>query len=174
MIPLLNILLFANDELKKSIKDYSQKLLLDPAKNWENKWHLAQFGEAFKNRSTPDLAICHINDFFGAGIFAKELIPSHTYICPYLGTVRKRKPSRDALNDYIFDYPLNCVIDAKEQGGISRYLNHSERPNLTAHWMVVEGLYHIFFYSNQPIAPGDQLTFDYGPNFWKIYPFNNQ
>ncbi len=166
MIPLLNILLFADDELKTSIEDYSQKLLLDPAKNWENKWHLTQYGEAFKQRKSPDLAICHIDDFFGVGVFAKELIAPHTYVCPYLGTVRKRIQSQDVQNDYIFDYPLDCVIDAKEKGGISRYLNHSDTPNLTAHWMVAENLYYIFFYANQPIQPGQQLTFNYGPRFW--------
>ena len=165
MIELLNILLFSEPALKTAIEDYSQNLLLDPAKNWENKWHLAQYGEAFKNRQSPDLAICHIDDFFGAGVFAKEPISAHTYICPYLGTVRKRC-STDTENDYIFDYPLDCVIDAKEKGGISRYLNHSPTPNLTAHWMVIEDLYHIFFYSNQPIQSGQQLTFDYGPKFW--------
>ncbi|MCP5509803.1 MAG: SET domain-containing protein-lysine N-methyltransferase [Chlamydiales bacterium] len=167
MIELLNILLFSDHALKEAIQDYSKQLLKDPHQNWENKWYLAQYSQAFKENKMPDLAICRIDDFFGCGVFAKEPIAAHTYICPYLGIVRKRELPRDLKNDYIFDYPLNCVIDAEEKGGISRYFNHSDRPNLTTHWMVIDGIYHVFFYASQAILPGEQLTFNYGPKFWK-------
>jgi SET domain-containing protein len=62
------------------------------------------------------------------------------------------------------------VIDAEEKGNFTRFINHSDEPNLTSRWIVVDGIYHVILFANQLIPKGTQLTYDYGPNYWSQRP----
>ena len=166
LVPLYNDLVFESEALKSEVKDYSQKLLLQPAMRLESQWKLSQFGENFAARHFPKLSICYINDFFGAGVFAKEGIEPRTLVAAYFGLVRKRQGALDQQNNYIFDYPCDAVIDSKNHMSFGSYMNHNANPNCTSDWLIFDGVFYVIFTSLQVIQSDQQLTYDYGPHFW--------
>lgn len=135
------------------------------------KWLAAYFHEEIL-LEPPRLSIRWINPDLGWGVFAEERLPEMRYICCYLGLVR-RHTKKDHKNSYCFEYPLSLeepspfTIDAREQGGVARYLNHSSKPNLTSSLVTIAGLNHILFYTTRAVAKGEQLCYDYGPAYWK-------
>jgi len=113
-----------------------------------------------------------VSPLVGYGLFAKEDIPAYSCIGEYVGLVRKRKRSLDKYNDYIFgcviayeDTPF--VIDAQERGNHTRFINHSDTPNLRSTWLMQEGICHIMLVTEQKIPQDTQLTYDYGADYWK-------
>ena len=160
-------LIFSDPQLEIEVKEHSKKILSHPYQNWENKWFLAQYKEDFRQEHSPPMEVRYINEEKGRGVFALQDIPRNTYICPYVGLVRPRELEKDKENGYIFDYPCKTVIDAEKTDHICRFFNHDDEPNLTAQWLVVDDLFRIFFYSHQNITKDEELTFNYGPNFWK-------
>ncbi|KAH9616640.1 hypothetical protein KSS87_016466 [Heliosperma pusillum] len=70
----------------------------------------------------------------------------------------------DLNEDYDIPFPL--IINAKDSGNVSRFMNHSCSPNVF--WQPVvydhngESYIHIAFYAIRHIPPMTELTFDYG------------
>lgn len=56
---------------------------------------------------------------------------------------------------------LNFVIDANQNGNLSRFVNHSCEPNLTAESWVYDGSPCVGFFAIRPISVNDELTIDY-------------
>jgi hypothetical protein len=123
----------------------------------------------------PSLSLRWIDDKVGWGVFAERDIQALEFIAEYSGLVRKRT-KHDCKNAYCFEYPIKLgepsayVIDAQDMGGISRYINHSEEPNLTSLSVHLDGFNHIILYSIKPIPKNAQLCYDYGPGYWKARP----
>lgn len=94
------------------------------------------------------------------------------FISEYSGLVRKRN-KHDSKNSYCFEYLLApgfdtpYIIDAREQGGFARYINHSNTPNLYSAFTLVDDFPHVVIYTAVKIAKGTQLCYDYGPDYWK-------
>lgn len=136
------------------------------------KWGSAMFEKEYKRGFFPNLLLKKVNPLVGYGVFAYEDIAQYNYIGEYTGKVRKRDRFRDKFNDYVFGF-VACtkdtpyVVDAKDSGNITRFINHSDEPNLKSRWVVIDGICHIIFYANQFIPKGKQLTYDYGPYYWK-------
>lgn len=113
-----------------------------------------------------------INPEVGYGLFAKENLPERKFVAEYTGIMRCVDKHDPQLNPYCFLYPKKWmsskyyVIDALEDGNISRFINHSDRPNLQPLWLVDRKLLHLVFVANRPIVKGTELTFDYGNDFW--------
>ena len=113
-----------------------------------------------------------INRYLGYGVFANSNIPANTFIGEYTGIIKKRNNRKNRFNDYVFSYDLcgkstRWCIDAKHEGNFTRFLNHSDQPNLTSRWIIKDGITHIILYSNRFIPIGQQLTYCYGPWYWK-------
>lgn len=138
----------------------------------EHKWLSAYFRKEVLQPSLCEVSLRWIDDRIGWGVFAERDFMPTEYIAEYSGVVRKRV-AQDAKNGYCFEYPLApgadspYLIDAQDRGGISRYINHSNRPNLTSLSVHVEGVNHIVLYTVKKISKGDQLCYDYGPDYWK-------
>jgi len=137
-----------------------------------NDWILALYGKAMEKSSRDFFYIRWINRYLGYGIFAARTLPALTYIGEYAGEVKKRNNRDNRHNDYVFSYDLcgkatRYCIDAKKKGNFTRFLNHSESPNLTSRWVIKEEITHIIFFSNQTIPKGRQLTYCYGPWYWR-------
>jgi hypothetical protein len=138
----------------------------------EHKWLSAYFRKEVLNPPVLDVSLRWIDDAIGWGIFAERDFLQTEFIAEYSGVVRKRV-SQDTKNGYCFEYPLATgvdspyLIDAQDRGGISRYINHSNKPNLTSLSVHVEGVNHIVLYTVKKIAKGEQLCYDYGPDYWK-------
>jgi SET domain-containing protein len=57
-------------------------------------------------------------------------------------------------------------VDALQEGNVTRFINHSNVPNLEPRCFVERGLLHQVFMARQKISKGTQLTFDYGNDYW--------
>lgn len=106
----------------------------------------------------------------GYGLYAQEDIESGEFVIEYVGTVirrsiadvREKEYQREGVGDsYMFRINTEMVIDATRRGGISRFINHSCDPNLTAKVISIGGENHIVFYSKKDIRKHAELTYDY-------------
>jgi SET domain-containing protein len=94
----------------------------------------------------------------GFGLFATKPIKKGTFIIRYWGP-RISNAKADALdNRYLFEIGKRWTIDGSPRRNIARYINHSCRPNAESD--VVKG--KILISAIKHIAPGDEITYDYG------------
>jgi len=107
------------------------------------------------------------------GIFARENINAGVFVAEYTGCIKKYKRAIDDHNAYCFEYSIGGVkktpftIDAKEKGNLSRFINHSFSPNLLQVPAYLDGIMHVVFRSSRNIKKGEQLTYNYGSQYWK-------
>ena len=119
------------------------------------------------------IAIRWINAYIGYGVFAKEPIPSWTYLGEYTGILRPRQAIWMEENDYCFRYPLPLytlryfTIDSGSCGCFTRFINHSDQPNCEAIAMFHEGIFRVIIRSIRPIIAGEEICYHYGPLYWK-------
>jgi len=134
-------------------------------------WLGAYFKSEILEATMPDVLFRHIDPELGWGVFAARPFKEREFIAEYAGTLRKRRRS-DKKNAYCFEYIVTpdqstrYVIDAREQGGVARFINHSSEPNLQSALATVDGISHVILYTLRPIAEGEQLSYDYGPDYW--------
>ena len=165
-------LIFADASIKNLIKKKCDRFLKLGFRGKMNRFSLALFEEEFLTKKKPPIEIQHIDSLVGFGVFATQTIPGLSYIGEYVGVVREKTRKPDQSNDYVFRYLggrsffKSFVIDAEEKGNFTRFINHSDEPNLTSRWLIHDGVYHVIFFSNTRIEKGDQLTYDYGPYYW--------
>jgi SET domain-containing protein len=104
----------------------------------------------------------------GLGLFATAGIRKRTIIVYYRG---KRIPTpyansaetRDAR--YMFEINGRWTIDGSSRRNLGRYANHSCRPNAESD--IVRG--KIFLRAIKPIQPGDEITYDYGKEYFDLF-----
>jgi hypothetical protein len=114
-----------------------------------------------------------INTQLGYGLYAEESIQSGQLVGEYAGYVRPRPFFQFSMSDYVFRYPtarwLNptYIIDAEHGGNLMRYINHSDKPNCEAVGVVTGPIMRILLRTTTKVPAGKQLTFDYGPIFWR-------
>lgn len=127
-----------------------------------------------ENSFEPKVAIRYINENVGYGAFAEEPLKARQYIGEYTGIVRENLRNYFApLNNYCYEYPIpdpigrSYVIDAT-QGNFTRFINHSDSPNLKPLYAFLDGFYHLIFLAMRPIAPGEQLSYAYGSRYWYL------
>ncbi|MCI5052272.1 MAG: SET domain-containing protein-lysine N-methyltransferase [Simkaniaceae bacterium] len=162
---------FTNEKVLRSSYLRSQKRLKKIKIAQMNKWMLSLYQEDYHKGVQPQLLLKWIDPFLGHGLFANQEIPGLTYIGEYAGLVRKRKKALDRANDYVFGYVAGphetpFVIDARKQGNHTRFINHSDEPNLLSRWVIIDGVSHIIFFTKRNITKGEQLSYDYGPIYW--------
>ena len=94
------------------------------------------------------------------GVFADEPIPPRRKVIEYTGERVSRRESRrrwDPKRSYLFTLDSYWSIDGAIGGSGAEYINHSCAPSLRAR--IVRG--HILYFSQRPIAKGEELTVDY-------------
>lgn len=119
----------------------------------------------------PDLILSWINPILAWGIFAGSEIAPQTYIGCYTGEIKRRKFWKRKGNDYCFDYAAGdfktpFLIDAEKKGGMVRFINHSNEPNLETIPVFVGGMLHIILVTTGVVLKGSPLTYDYGEDYW--------
>jgi len=169
-IKFLPNLTFATDKVLKKV----QKLCATAEKYEEfdkkQKWLGVLFNPEIEQGSEVDALIQWIDSKFGYGVFAINDLPPFTFIGEYTGEVRKRKWA-DKKNNYCFDYSVGektpFLIDAEKSGNITRFINHSRSPNLEPISVISGDRTHVILLTKQWIKKGEQLTYNYGPDYWK-------
>ncbi len=122
----------------------------------------------------PHVSVRWISDRVGYGLFAEEEISEESYVGEYTGIVRKNdRRYFEPLNNYCYEYPVDdeigrsFVIDAT-QGNLTRFINHSSKPNLQPIHIFYDGYYHLIFVAFRPIQKGEELSYDYGESYWYL------
>jgi hypothetical protein len=131
------------------------------------------YGPAVFQGKTAPLQISWVSDNVGHGVFATEDIPPGSFIGNYAGVVRPMQRKIARMSPYYFHYPTKLwsyqyhVVDAEGCGNEMRYLNHSDQPNLEPSYILDRGLLHLVFFTQRFVMKGEQLTFDYGQDYWR-------
>src|SRR5216684_100307 len=104
----------------------------------------------------------------GFGLFATKLIKRAAYIATYRGPrispeEAERRERRGAK--YMFELNSRWTIDGSPRWNVARYMNHSCWPN--AKPITRNG--RIVFVALRSIAPGEEITYDYGREYFDYF-----
>ena len=104
----------------------------------------------------------------GLGLFATRLIKRAAHIASYRGP---RVSTEDAYqrehrgSKYLFELNSRWMIDGSPRYNLARYINHSCRPN--AEPVVRKG--RIAIVALRSIPPGEEITYDYGREYFDFF-----
>ena len=101
----------------------------------------------------------------GLGMFAQQDIPPQTRILEYLGTRITNAEAERADNRYIIVLNETHALDGKDRTNAARYINHSCQPNAAAYTTGKR----VWIWSGQTIKAGEEITIDYGPEYFAAY-----
>ena len=163
---------FEHPDYLRWVAAKSQKQLKKSSTRKINRWTLALHKKAILNPSYDHIYIRYVDSDIGYGVFANRDLPALTYIGEYTGVVTRRHVKKTRFNDYVFGYmagPKNTpfIIDAKLKGNFTRFINHSDEPNMNSRWVIAGGVTRIILFTNEFIPKGEQLTYDYGKYYWR-------
>jgi len=103
----------------------------------------------------------------GLGLFTTVPFKKGDFVIEYTG----EKLTMDVANirggQYLFELNDASVIDGKGRQNLARYINHSCRPNCYPE--IDENEEHIMIYAKRTIALGEELTYNYGPEFFTTH-----
>src|SRR6056297_3328536 len=100
----------------------------------------------------------------GLGLFATQSYMKGDLIIEYTGETITVDKADERGGKYLFQLNKKLVIDGKGRENISRYINHSCRPNAYPELSEDETQVHI--YAKKKIAPGDEITYNYGSDYF--------
>lgn len=105
----------------------------------------------------------------GLGLFATRPIKKGTRIIRYFGPLLDcNKEADDAIeNKYLFQLTNRWTIDGSVRENIARYINHSCRPNAESDVKRIKR--KVFIVAIKNIAPGEEINYDYGTDYFKEY-----
>ncbi len=140
----------------------------------EKIWMGIYFDKEIRKGIHPSVQIRYIDNEVGFGVFAMKKIPPCTFVGEYSGVILQRSPRQLKEKNHCLRYTIwegkkNYCIDAEEKGNFTRFINHSATPNLGLQSVYWRGIPRMIFISLKEIGEGSQLTFDYGPIFWKYH-----
>lgn len=105
----------------------------------------------------------------GLGLFAAKPLAKNDYIVTYRGkripTAQAQRRERRSRAKYMFEIDRRWTIDGASRRNLGRYLNHSCAPNAQA----VLRAGKIVFVALRAIAPGEEITLDYGDEYFVLY-----
>lgn len=100
----------------------------------------------------------------GLGLFAKRPFKRGEFIMEYVGEHITHDEADRRGGKYLFTVNEEVVIDGKERTNLARYINHGCEPNVEAESDDDENKIRI--YAVRKIEPGEELTVDYGKEYW--------
>ncbi|HYA74025.1 MAG TPA: SET domain-containing protein [Roseiarcus sp.] len=105
----------------------------------------------------------------GLGLFATKPIKKGTQIVEYFGPLLdSRNEKHDAVeNKYLFQINGRWTIDGSVRRNVARYINHACRPNAESD--VRERKRKVFIRAIKNIAPGEEINYDYGKEYFNEY-----
>ena len=101
----------------------------------------------------------------GKGIFALEEIPKGKRIIEYIGRNIPVEEQESSTGRYLFWTGRKKMIDGNVKENIARFINHSCRPNCEADGPSGR----VFIRSLRKIKAGEELTYDYGDEYFEDY-----
>lgn len=132
-----------------------------------------KFIAKIRSHYIPPVSVRWIDAEVGYGLFAEAPIEQECYIGEYTGLVRAQNdPWYEESNDaYFFRYPITdalgrCYLIDASEGNFTRFINHSDSPNLESISAYYRGYYHVIFLTMHRIEKGKQLLVHYGKEYW--------
>lgn len=101
----------------------------------------------------------------GKGIFALEEIPKGKRIIEYIGKEVPVEEHDTYIGRYLFWTSKKTIIDGNIKENTARFINHSCRPNCEAGGPSGK----VFISSIRKIKAGEELTYDYGKEYFAEY-----
>lgn len=101
----------------------------------------------------------------GLGLFATNPYKKGDLIIEYTGETITEAEANLRGGKYLFQLNKNYTIDGKARKNVSRYINHSCRPNAYPELNEAETKVHI--YAKKRIEPGDEITYNYGKDYFE-------
>lgn len=98
----------------------------------------------------------------GLGLFAGEDIPKGVCVIEYVGPTISKEEEYTSKSKYLFEVGKHKTIDGKPKWNKAGYINHSCRPNCEPE--IRTG--RVFIFSIKPIKTGDELSYDYGKDYF--------
>ena len=99
----------------------------------------------------------------GLGLFAEEDMVRNQLIVEYTGKKITKKEADKKGGKYLFAVRKNLIIDGSGRENISRYINHSCKPNAIAEHEVTED--RIYIRAKRLIKAGEEITLSYGKDY---------
>lgn len=103
----------------------------------------------------------------GLGLFTAVDIQKDTYIIEYTGELITHEEANRRGGQYLFTLNETHTIDGSTRQNKARYINHSCRPNCDTELSANEK--HIYVQARRNIKAGEELTYNYGKEFWNTY-----
>ena len=101
----------------------------------------------------------------GLGGFATREIRKKELIDTYRGQKIDTKTADQRDNRYMFEINSRWTIDGSNRRNLARYFNHSCRPNAESD---VKG-HKVVIVARKKIQPGEEITYDYGKDYFDIF-----
>lgn len=98
----------------------------------------------------------------GLGLFATDFFKKGEMVVEYIGKRLSTKDADDLGTKYLFEIDDKWTIDGSDRSNLARYVNHSCEPNCEAE---IDGM-RIFYYAMRNISIGEELTIDYGEEYF--------
>jgi SET domain-containing protein len=105
----------------------------------------------------------------GLGLFAEAPIRKGKFIIEYWGKRVRWNDVENLQSKYLFDLNTRWAIDGADRRNTARYINHSCQPNAIPY--EVKG--KIKIYAKKTIQPGDEITYDYGKEYFDEFLAKN-
>ncbi|HEX4799016.1 MAG TPA: SET domain-containing protein [Candidatus Paceibacterota bacterium] len=103
----------------------------------------------------------------GIGLFATDTFLRGECVIEYTGEHITHEEADKRGGKYLFILDKKTVVDGKGRENLGRYINHSCKPNAEAE--VDEDMQKIYIKAKRKIAIGEEITYDYGKEYWKEY-----
>jgi SET domain-containing protein len=101
----------------------------------------------------------------GLGLFAARALARGAFVIEYTGSLLPNEEADRKGGKYLFRVNSRWTIDGSSRENLSRYINHSCRPNCVAYTRGRK----VVIYSRRRIAQGEELTYDYGKEYFDAY-----
>ncbi len=101
----------------------------------------------------------------GLGLFASKEYQKGDLIIEYTGETISEDEANRRGGKYLFRLNKERTIDGKGRNNISRYINHSCRPN--AYPELNENETQVHIYAKKKILPDDEITYNYGKDYFE-------
>lgn len=101
----------------------------------------------------------------GLGLYSNIPLKKGEFVIEYTGKILTTNEANDKGGKYLFEISGRTTIDGSGRDNLARYINHSCRPNCEAEIKNKR----IMIYAIKRIESGDELTYNYGKEYFDEY-----
>lgn len=138
-----------------------------------------RYGSHLEALDLAPVEVRYLGPEVGYGLFAAADLKRLAWVGEYAGIVDLAQDEEDLTqedghfhSDYAWNFPDELPnggfleINALKEGNALRFVNHSFSPNLSPDHTLFKGRWITFFRTRRPVKAGEQLTIDYGEEYW--------